>query len=79
MPHSTALRWVNDDFQSEFHRLLRDYAGRPSLLYDATRFGREIGAQAIEIGNAGRRRGSALARRGDRAGSGERESAQRRV
>ena len=34
-------------FQDEFHRLLRDYAGRPSLLYDAQRFSEEIGARVL--------------------------------
>ena len=38
---------TDDDFQREFHRLLRDYAGRPSMLYDATGFGREIGARVL--------------------------------
>ena len=28
----------DEGFQQEFHRLLHDYAGRPSLLYDAERF-----------------------------------------
>jgi tryptophan synthase beta chain len=35
------------EFQAEFHRLLNDYAGRPSLLYDAERFGAEIGARVL--------------------------------
>jgi tryptophan synthase beta chain len=35
------------EFQQEFHRLLRDYAGRPSLLYDAQRFGAEVGARVL--------------------------------
>src|SRR3984885_14701724 len=34
-------------FREEFARLLRDYAGRPSLLYDATRFSEEIGARVL--------------------------------
>jgi tryptophan synthase beta chain len=34
-------------FQTEFARLLRDYAGRPSLLYDATRFSAEVGARVL--------------------------------
>jgi tryptophan synthase beta chain len=34
-------------FQQEFHRLLRDYAGRPSLLYDAERFGSAVGARVL--------------------------------
>src|SRR5439155_3713943 len=33
--------------QQEFHRLLRDYAGRPSLLYDATRFSESVGARVL--------------------------------
>jgi tryptophan synthase beta chain len=32
-------------FREEFARLLRDYAGRPSLLYDAQRFSEAIGAR----------------------------------
>ena len=38
---------TDDEFQAEFHRLLRDYAGRPSLLYEAERFGAEIGARVL--------------------------------
>lgn len=38
---------TDDEFQREFHRLLHDYAGRPSLLYDAERFGAEIGARVL--------------------------------
>ncbi|MDQ1705088.1 MAG: tryptophan synthase beta chain [Frankiaceae bacterium] len=38
---------TDDDFQQEFHRLLRDYAGRPSLLYDATRLSEELGARVL--------------------------------
>ena len=38
---------TDDEFQTEFHRLLHDYAGRPSLLYDAQRFGEEIGARVL--------------------------------
>ena len=38
---------TDDAFQSEFHRLLRDYAGRPSLLYDATRLSERIGARVM--------------------------------
>jgi tryptophan synthase beta chain len=34
-------------FQDDFHRLLRDYAGRPSMLYDATRFSEAIGARVL--------------------------------
>src|SRR5947209_19346611 len=40
--YQTAL--TDEDFQGEFHRLLRDYAGRPSLLYDAQRLSEEVGA-----------------------------------
>jgi tryptophan synthase beta chain len=35
------------DFQAEFARLLRGYAGRPSLLYDATRFSEAVGARVL--------------------------------
>jgi tryptophan synthase beta chain len=38
---------TDDEFQAEFHRLLNDYAGRPSLLYEAERFGNEIGARVF--------------------------------
>jgi tryptophan synthase beta chain len=38
---------TDDEFQQEFARLLRDYAGRPSLLYDAERFSAEIGARVL--------------------------------
>jgi tryptophan synthase beta chain len=34
-------------FRDEFARLLRDYAGRPSLLYDAERFSEAIGARVL--------------------------------
>jgi tryptophan synthase beta chain len=35
------------EFRKEFARLLRDYAGRPSLLYDAKRFSAAIGARVL--------------------------------
>jgi len=38
---------TDDDFQAEFNRLLHDYAGRPSLLYDAERLSAEIGARVL--------------------------------
>jgi tryptophan synthase beta chain len=34
-------------FRAELDRLLRDYAGRPSLLYDATRLSEVIGARVL--------------------------------
>jgi tryptophan synthase beta chain len=34
-------------FRDEFARLLRDYAGRPSLLYDAERFSEAVGARVL--------------------------------
>ena len=37
----------DDDFQREFKRLLREYAGRPSLLYDAQRLSEELGARIL--------------------------------
>jgi tryptophan synthase beta chain len=41
--HATA----DEGFQAEFQRLLRDYAGVPSLLYDATRLSEEVGARIL--------------------------------
>jgi tryptophan synthase beta chain len=40
---------VRDDpqFQSDFNTLLSDYAGRPSLLYDAARFSEAVGARVL--------------------------------
>ncbi|MBV9291845.1 MAG: tryptophan synthase subunit beta [Frankiales bacterium] len=38
---------TDDAFQAEFHRLLRDYAGRPSMLYDAERFSEAVGARVL--------------------------------
>jgi tryptophan synthase beta chain len=38
---------ADETFRAEFARLLRDYAGRPSLLYDATRFSEAIGARVL--------------------------------
>jgi tryptophan synthase beta chain len=35
------------EFEAEFGRLLRDYAGRPSLLYEASRFSEAIGARVL--------------------------------
>jgi tryptophan synthase beta chain len=35
------------EFQAEFDRLLRDYAGRPSLLYEARRFSEAVGARVL--------------------------------
>src|SRR5437764_14165541 len=37
----------DEEFQQEFHRLLRDYAGRPSLLYDAERLSEAVGARVL--------------------------------
>ncbi len=34
-------------FQAELDRLLRDYAGRPSLLYQASRFSEAVGARVL--------------------------------
>jgi tryptophan synthase beta chain len=36
---------ADTEFRAEFARLLRDYAGRPSLLYDAQRFSEAVGAR----------------------------------
>ena len=38
---------ADESFQAEFSRLLRDYAGTPSLLYDATRLSAEVGARIL--------------------------------
>ncbi|GLY66229.1 tryptophan synthase subunit beta [Amycolatopsis taiwanensis] len=38
---------VDPDFVNEFRRLLRDYAGRPSLLTEAPRFGEHAGGARI--------------------------------
>src|SRR5436309_8218154 len=35
------------EFGAEFGRLLQEYAGRPSLLYDAARFSEAVGAQVL--------------------------------
>jgi tryptophan synthase beta chain len=41
--HATA----DEAFQAEFNRLLRDYAGLPSMLYDATRLSERLGARIL--------------------------------
>ena len=38
---------ADPEFVDEFRRLLRTYAGRPSLLYDATRLSEEIGVRIL--------------------------------
>ncbi|WP_144999992.1 bifunctional phosphoribosylanthranilate isomerase/tryptophan synthase subunit beta [Kocuria rhizophila] len=38
---------TDDEFQAEFQRLCRDYAGRPSLLTEAERFGAELGVRVF--------------------------------
>lgn len=38
---------ADEAFQAEFNRLLRDYAGAPSLLYDATRLSARLGARIL--------------------------------
>jgi tryptophan synthase beta chain len=38
---------TDPDFQREFATLLRDYAGLPSLLYDATRLSERVGARIL--------------------------------
>ena len=38
---------ADPEFPAEFARLLRDYAGRPSLLYDAHRFSEVVGARVL--------------------------------
>jgi tryptophan synthase beta chain len=41
--HATA----DEAFQAEFAQMLRDYAGAPSLLYDATRLSERVGARIL--------------------------------
>jgi tryptophan synthase beta chain len=38
---------VDPTFQAEFDRLLREYAGAPSMLYDATRLSAKVGARIL--------------------------------
>jgi tryptophan synthase beta chain len=38
---------ADEAFQAEFDRLLRDYAGTPSMLYDATRLSESAGARIL--------------------------------
>jgi tryptophan synthase beta chain len=38
---------ADEAFQAEFRRLLRDYAGTPSMLYDATRLSETAGARIL--------------------------------
>jgi tryptophan synthase beta chain len=38
---------ADEAFQAEFNRLLRDYAGLPSMLYDATRLSEKLGARIL--------------------------------
>jgi tryptophan synthase beta chain len=39
--------WADDAFRSEFDRLLRTYAGRPSMLYDCRRLSGELGFRLL--------------------------------
>jgi len=39
--------WADDAFRDELARLLRDYAGRPSLLYEARRLSEELGCTLL--------------------------------
>jgi tryptophan synthase beta chain len=39
--------WADDGFRAELAALLHDYAGRPSLLYDARRISDEIGCRLL--------------------------------
>jgi tryptophan synthase beta chain len=38
---------TDPEFQAEFNRLLREYAGTPSMLYDATRLSAKVGARIL--------------------------------
>jgi tryptophan synthase beta chain len=39
--------WVDPAFHEAFERLLREYAGRPSLLYDATNLSERLGVRVL--------------------------------
>jgi tryptophan synthase beta chain len=39
--------WADPAFRDELHRLLRDYAGRPSLLTECSRLGAELGCRVL--------------------------------
>jgi tryptophan synthase beta chain len=39
--------WGDDAFRAEFDRLLRDYAGRPSILTECSRLGAELGCRVL--------------------------------
>jgi tryptophan synthase beta chain len=39
--------WADDEFRAELSRLLRDYAGRPSLLYEARRLSEDLGCTLL--------------------------------
>jgi tryptophan synthase beta chain len=39
--------WADEAYRSELARLLATYAGRPSLLYDATRLSEELGVRVL--------------------------------
>jgi tryptophan synthase beta chain len=39
--------WADEAFRAELAALLRDYAGRPSRLYDATRLSEELGVRVL--------------------------------
>ncbi|MER7331879.1 MULTISPECIES: tryptophan synthase subunit beta [unclassified Micromonospora] len=43
--HRTAM--ADESFRAEFAALLRDYAGTPSLLYEARRFSAKVGARVL--------------------------------
>ena len=39
--------WVDRDFRADYERLLRDYAGRPSLLYEARNLSERLGLRVL--------------------------------
>jgi tryptophan synthase beta chain len=39
--------WADPGFRAELDGLLRDYAGRPSLLYDARRLSADLGCRLL--------------------------------
>jgi tryptophan synthase beta chain len=47
LEHHWRSAMADESFVAEFQRLLREYAGLPSLLYDATRFSEAVGARVL--------------------------------
>jgi tryptophan synthase beta chain len=47
LTHTWRTAMADEAFRAQFDRLLREYAGCPSLLYDATRFSEHAGARVL--------------------------------